>query len=146
MAVKFSGAFEVRKRPEEVYDVLSDPNRFAALFPDFPGLSAQDSTHFMVRGNVGISFIKFSADVKMELAEADRPRRAFYRGQGTISGGKVNAAAGFDLMPTAFGTIVNWQCEAEISGRMASIANELLETLGKKYVQKVIDGLQAALT
>jgi carbon monoxide dehydrogenase subunit G len=149
MAIKFSGEFEVKKNPEEVYAFLTDPNRFAPLLPEFQSLSVQDSTHFGVKVNVGISYIKGSADVKMELAEADRPRRAQYKGQGAVAGGNVTMVAGFDLTPigdgTALGTKVNWQGEAQIFGRLASVAGGLLEPLGKKQIQKLIDGLQAAL-
>jgi carbon monoxide dehydrogenase subunit G len=149
MAIKFSGEFEVKKNPEEVYAFLTDPNRFAPLLPEFQSLSVQDPTHFGVKVNVGISYIKGSADVKMELAEADRPRRAQYKGQGAVAGGNVTMVAGFDLTPigdgTALGTKVNWQGEAQIFGRLASVAGGLLEPLGKKQIQKLIDGLQAAL-
>ncbi len=150
MAIKFSGAFEVKKHPEEVYDFLTDPNRFAALLPEFQGLTVQDPTHFTVKVNVGISYIKGAAEVKMELAEGDRPRRAQYKGQGAVSGGNVTMVAGFDLAPArpdaaAPGTKVNWQGEAQIFGRLASVAGGLLEPLGKKQIQKLIDGLQAAL-
>jgi uncharacterized protein len=157
MAIKFSGEFEVKKKPEEVYDFLTDPNRFAPLLPEFQSLSVQDPTHFAVKVNVGISYIKGSADVRMELAEADRPRRAQYKGQGAVGGGNVTMVAGFDLAPiadatadatalgTTVGTKVNWQGEAQIFGRLASVAGGLLEPLGKKQIQKLIDGLQAAL-
>lgn len=150
MAIKFSGVFEVKKHPEEVYDFLTDPNRFAALLPEFQGLTVQDPTHFTVKVNVGISYIKGAAEVKMELAEGDRPRRAQYKGQGAVSGGNVTMVAGFDLAPAgpdgaAPGTKVNWQGEAQIFGRLASVAGGLLEPLGKKQIQKLIDGLQAAL-
>jgi uncharacterized protein len=146
MAIKFSGEFEVKKKPEEVYDFLTDPNRFAPLLPDFQGLAVQDAKHFTVKLNVGISYIKGSADVKMELAEADRPRRAQYKGQGAVAGGNVTIVAGFDLAETAVATKVNWQGEAQIFGRLASIAGGLLEPLGKKQIQKLIDGLQSALS
>ena len=145
MAIRFSGEFEVKKKPEEVYDFLTDPNRFAPLLPEFQSLLVQDTTHFAVKVNVGISYIKGSADVKMELAEADRPRRAQYKGQGAVAGGSVTMVAGFDLAGTALGTKVNWQGEAQIFGRLASVAGGLLEPLGKKQIQKLIDGLQSAL-
>jgi carbon monoxide dehydrogenase subunit G len=145
MAINFSGEFEVKKKPEEVYDFLTDPNRFAALLPDFQGLSVQDATRFTVKVNVGISYIKGSADVKMELSEADRPRRAQYKGQGTVAGGNVTIIAGFDLIPITDGTKVNWQGESQIFGRLASVAGGLLEPLGKKQIQKLIDGLRSAL-
>ncbi len=184
MAIKFSGEFEVKKKPEEVYDFLTDPNRFAPLLPEFQSLLVQDSTHFAVKVKVGISYIKGSADVKMELAESDRPRRAQYKGQGAVGGGNVTMVAGFDLAPSAggvaeatvqgqgavgggsvttvagcdlaptadgvadaivLGTKVNWQGEAQVFGRLTSVAGGLLEPLAKKQIQKLIDGLQAAL-
>jgi carbon monoxide dehydrogenase subunit G len=145
MAIKLNGEFEVKQTPEEVYDFLTDPNRFASLLPDFRSMSVQDATHFTVKVNVGISYIKGVAEVKLELAQADRPQRAQYKGQGSVSGGKVSFTSGFDLSPTSGGTKVAWQGEAQIFGGLASVAGGLLEPLGKKNVQKLIDGLQAAL-
>ncbi len=145
MAIKFGGNFEVTRSPEEVYDFLTDPTKFAPLLPDFQSMDIQDERHFAVRVNVGISYIKGTANVKMELAEANRPIRAQYKGQGSVAGGNVSLVAGFDLVRAAGGTKVAWQGEAQIFGRLTSVAGGLLEPLGKKNVQKLIDGLQAAL-
>jgi len=146
VAIKFAGEFEAKKKPEEVYDFLTDPNKFAPLLPEFQGLTMNDATHFTVKVNVGISYIKGTADVKMELTEAQRPQRAQFKGQGSMAGGNVTVVAGFDLAPVASGTRVAWQGEAQVFGRLTSVAGGLLEPLGKKQVQKLIDGLQAALT
>jgi uncharacterized protein len=145
VAIKFSGQFDVKKAPEEVYDFLTDPNKFAPLLPEFQGVTVHDPQHFNVKVNVGISYIKGTADVKMELAEAERPTRAQYKGQGSVAGGNVIMVAGFDLLPENTGTRVAWQGEAQVFGRLTSVAGGLLEPLGKKQVQKLIDGLQAAL-
>lgn len=145
MAIKFGGEFEVKRTPEAVYDFLTDPKKFAPLLPDFESMSVQGPSHFTVKVKVGISYIKGTADVKMELAQADRPKRAQYKGQGSVAGGNVSLTAGFDLSPADSGTKVAWQGEAQIFGRLASVAGGLLEPLGKKNVQKLIDGLQAAL-
>jgi uncharacterized protein len=145
MAIRFGGEFEVQRTPEQVYDFLTDPNKFAPLLPDFQGLSIQDDKHFTVRVNVGISYIKGTAEVKMELAESNRPERAQYKGQGSVAGGNVSMVAGFDLAPATAGTKVAWKGEAQVFGRLTSVAGGLLEPLGKKQVQKLIDGLQAAL-
>jgi carbon monoxide dehydrogenase subunit G len=145
MAIKFNGEFEVKRPPEEVYDFLTDPNKFGPLLPDFQGMTVQDATHFTVKVNVGISYIKGVAEVKMDLIQAERPKRAQYKGQGSVAGGNVSFIAGFDLSPVDGGTKVVWQGEAQIFGRLMSVAGGLLEPLGKKNVQKLIDGLQAAL-
>jgi len=148
MPIKFAGDFEVKRTPEEVHDFLVDPSRFAALLPDFQGLSIQDPTHFTVKVKVGISHIKGTAEVKMELEQAERPRRAQYKGQGSMAGGNVALMAAFDLarLDGDNGTKVSWRGEAQVFGRLASVAGGLLEPLGKKQVQKLIDGLQAALS
>ncbi|SRR5712664_5023426 len=145
MAIKLGGDFEVTRSPEEVYDFLTDPTKFAPLLPDFQSMDIQDERHFAVKVNVGISYIKGTANVKMELAEANRPSRAQYKGQGSVAGGNVSLTASFDLVRAAGGTRVAWQGEAQIFGRLTSVAGGLLEPLGKKNVQRLIDGLQAAL-
>ena len=145
MAIKFSGEFEVKRTPEQVYDFLTDPQKFAPLLPDFKSVAVQDPTHFTVKVNVGISYIKGVADVKMELVQAQRPSRAQYKGQGSVAGGNVSVVAGFALSTNAGGTKVAWQGEAQVFGRLTSVAGGLLEPLGKKNIQKLIDGLQAAL-
>ena len=79
-----------KRTPEEVYDFLTDPKKFAPLLPDFQRHDAcRMPTHFTVKVNVGISYIKGAADVKMELTEAERPKRAQYKGQGSVAGGNV---------------------------------------------------------
>jgi carbon monoxide dehydrogenase subunit G len=145
MAIKFGGEFEAARTPEEVYDFLTNPEKFGPLLPDFQGMTVQDEKHFTVKVNVGISYIKGTAEVKMELAQAERPIRAQYKGQGSVAGGNVSLVAGFDLTPMGSGTKVAWQGEAQIFGKLASVAGGLLEPLGKKNLQKLIDGLQAAL-
>jgi|ERR1700691_662351 uncharacterized protein len=146
MAIKLGGEFEVKRTPEDVYDFLIDPEKFAPLLPEFQNMSVQDATHFTVKVNVGISYIKGAADVKLELKQADRPQRAQYKGQGSVAGGNVSFTAGFDLSTADGGTKVVWQGEAQIFGGLASVAGGLLEPLGKKNVQKLIDALQAALS
>src|SRR5437868_13484014 len=109
MAIKFGGEFEVKKTPEEVYDFLTDPKRFAPLLPDFQGMTQQDATHVTVKVNVGISYIKGTAEVKMQLAEAERPKRTQDKGQGSVAGGNVSLTAGFDMSPVDSGTEVAGQ-------------------------------------
>ncbi|MBZ5679165.1 MAG: SRPBCC family protein [Acidobacteriia bacterium] len=145
MAIKFDGEFEVQRKLEDVYEFLVDPQRFAPLLPEFEGVSVHDAEHFSVRVRVGISHIKGVADVKMRLAEALRPERARYEGQGSVAGGNVSMIAGFDLSPAGDGTKVAWRGEAQVFGRLTSVAGGLLQPLGKKQIQKLIDSLQAAL-
>ncbi|MEE8201603.1 MAG: SRPBCC domain-containing protein [Candidatus Acidoferrales bacterium] len=146
MAILFSGEFRVPRAREEVFDFLTDPNRFGPLLPDFEGLSVQDERNFSVKLKVGVSHIRGTASVKLQLVEADRPRRALYRGKGSLAGGYLDLSAGFDLDGDSQETRVRWSGQAQISGRLISIAGGLLEPLAKKNLQKLIDALQQALS
>lgn len=145
MAIKLGGEFEVKRNAEDVYDFLTDPKRFAPLLPDFQSVSVHDETRFNIQVKVGISYIKGTADVNLQLSEGERPTRAQYKGEGRVAGGNVAVTAGFNLLPVDGGTKVVWQGEAQVFGRLTSVAGGLLEPLGKKNVQTLIDALQAAM-
>jgi len=145
MAFTFTGDFVVPRKPEDVYDFLADPERFCPLLPGFESMSLIDEKHFTVRMSVGISHIRGTAAIKMTMEEANRPSQARYSGTGSVAGGNVDISAGFELSAVPQGTRVAWKGTAQIFGKLTSLAGGLLEPLAKKNVQKLIDGLQAAL-
>ena len=146
MEIKFGDAFVVKKRPEDVYAFLIDPNRFCPLLPDYQSMEVQDAKTFLVKLSVGISHIRGTAAVKMSLVEDERPRRAAYEGNGDVPGGSATLRAGFNLEEAPGGqTKVIWSGQASVVGRIASLAGGMLEPLAKKNMQKLIDGLQKAL-
>jgi len=145
MPLQFAGEFEVQRSLEEVYDFLTDPHRFGPLLPYFQGLAVADERNFEVKVRVGISHIRGTADVKLNLAEADRPRRLAYRGRGSLAGGSVDFNAGFDLQTNGNGSKVIWRGEAQVFGVLTSIAGGLLQPLAQKNAARAIEGLRAAL-
>src|SRR4029077_16484750 len=146
MQIKFGGDFTVKKKSEEVYDFLVDPNRFCPLLPDYQSMEIQDAKHFLVKLSVDISHNRDTAAVKMSLVETDRPTRAVYEGKGEVPGGSATLRAGFDLAALPGGeTKVAWLGQSNIVGRIASLAGGMLEPLARRNVQKLIDGLQKAL-
>lgn len=146
MEIKFGGAFVVKKKPEEVYSFLVDPVKFCPLLPDYQSMAQVDDKNFVVKLSVGISHIRGTAAVKMSLFEAEQSKHAAYQGTGEVPGGSTTLRAGFDLEPTADGTKVIWNGQSQVVGRIASLAGGLLEPLAKKNIQKMIDGLQKALS
>ncbi len=145
MAIRFSGEFAVKKKPEEVYHFLTDPNRFAPLLPDYQGITIQDETHFAVKVKVGVSYIRGTAEVNLTLEKISNPSHALYKGEARLPGGGAHITAAFDLSALPEGTRVGWTGEAQVFGKLASLAGGLLDPVAKKNLQKLIDGLQAAL-
>jgi uncharacterized protein len=144
MAIEFSGTFEVKKLPEDVYDFLTNPSQFAPMLPGFESLSVQDATHCIIVVKVDFYQIKGWVEMHIELSEGERPRRGRYRGNGTAVDQNVNVAAAFELSPIAIGTNVKWTADATVSGWLAPLA-ELVEPLAKKHIQEFINGLLAEM-
>lgn len=146
MEIKLAGDFTVKKTPEEVYGFLVDPNRFCPLLPDFQSMEIVDAKNFLVKMSVGISHIRGTATVRMVLVDEQRPKQAVYEGRGEVPGGFATIRAQFQLEEAPGGqTKVVWSGQSSVLGRVISLAGGLLEPLGKKNVQKLIDGLQKAL-
>jgi carbon monoxide dehydrogenase subunit G len=146
MEIKLTGDFTVQKTPEEVYNFLVDPSRFCPLLPDFQGMEVVDAKNFLVKVKVGISHIRGTAAVKMTLVEEVCPKQAVYEGRGEVPGGSTMIRAQFQLEDAPGGqTKVIWSGQSSVLGRIISLSGGLLEPLGKKSVQKLIDGLQKAL-
>ena len=148
-AIKFSGAFEVKGDPEKVFDFLTEPDRFAVLLKDPRDLIVRDAHHFTVKLRLGILFMKGSVEVEMELAGAERPKRAVYKGNSIMAGETVSMVGGFELTPNANGdavrTRVKWRAEIRLASGSGSIAGDLLDPLGKNLIPKWIDSLQRAI-
>ena len=141
MEIKLGGDFTVQKTPDEVYNFLVDPNRFCPLLPDFQSMEIVDEKNFMVKLSVGISHIRGIAAVKMTLVDEQRPKQAVYEGKGEVPGGSATIRAQFQLEELPDGrTKVVWSGKSSVLGRVISLAGGLLEPLGKKNVQKMIDG------
>ena len=145
MAMQFNGDFVVSRKRDEVYDFLTDPKRFSPLLPDYEGMTQEDETHFTVKVRVGISHIRGTAEVKVQLAEATRPTHAVYKGQGKVVGGSTTVTASFDLDEVPEGTKVNWRGEAQVFGPLASMAGGLLQPVAKKNLEKLVAGLHQAI-
>ncbi len=145
MIITHQGDFKVSQPREEVYDLLTDPHKFAPLLPDFQSLEVQDSETFVVKIKVGVSHIRGTATVRLSNQERRPPEHAAYKGTGSMAGGSVTLGAAFNLVAASQGTVVNWEGQAQIFGKIASLARGLLEPLTKKNIQALIDSLQRAM-
>ena len=146
MSIRSNGEFVVPGAREDVHAFLTDPNKFAPLLPDFKSLEIEDDKSFVVKLRVGVSNIRGTARVRLQLAENHPPERAVFTGSGKLPGGAAELTAQFDLDEAGSGTRVRWQGEAQIMGKIASIAGGLLEPLAQKNLQRLIDGIQGALS
>lgn len=146
MEMKFSGQFRVAKPRDEVFEILSVPEKFAPLLPTFHSIEMKDERTATLRVKVGIGRIRGTASTELTLTEADAPGRACYTGQGKVMQGAYQMIASFDLEEDGDGTLITWQGETHLVGKILSLAGGGLKGYAEKEINRLIGNLQSALS
>ncbi|QDX80215.1 hypothetical protein B9N43_02420 [Denitratisoma sp. DHT3] len=146
MEMKFSGQFEVSPRPAEVFELLSDPQKFAPLLPTFSSLEMKDADTAIVKVSVGIGKIRGTATTQLALQKKSAPSHATYVGSGRVMGGAYTMTTSFALEPAGGGTRVNWQGEVQLVGKILSLAGGGMRGYAEQQIGTVITSLQQAMS
>lgn len=145
MDFKFNGTFHVPKHREEVYELLTDPRRFAPLLPNLQNLEIHDDREFTVEVKVGLGFMKSTATIHMALSGERPHNHATYTGSGRVAGEPIAVTAAFDLEETNGQTQVNWVGESSLKMKLPAAAANLLEPVARQSINVLVDSIKAAL-
>ncbi len=146
MEMKFSGEFKVDQSRDKVFAILSNPQQFAPLLPGFHSLEMKDDKTAMIRVKVGIGKIRGTASTELTLDKAEAPVSARYVGQGKVMQGAYRTISSFELEEAGSGTLVKWQGETELVGKILSLAGGGMQGYAEKEINKLVSSLQNALS
>jgi carbon monoxide dehydrogenase subunit G len=140
-----SGTFFTARQPDEVFDLLADPYRFAPLMPNHESLSVDDATRFNLRIVIAVGQINGHANLAMKLGESVRPNRIEYRGEGLVAGSLLELKLVFEMARTQNATEVKWRGELALGGTLALMAGHLIEPMGRENFERMAERLQNGL-
>ena len=145
--MKLDGRFTVKAARDEVYEFLTDPRRVSRHMPDVQEVEIADRDHFTVKARVGISHIKGTMVMKLAIKDRQPPISTTVVGKGTGLASVVDMLTSFTLEPSGSGeTIVNWQSELTIAGKLAAFGPQgLLDRMARKNVETFIEGIKGGL-
>ncbi len=146
MEMKFNGEFKVDQTRDKVFAILSDPEQFAPLLPTFHSLEMKDERTALLRVKVGIGMIRGIASTELTLTEAEAPYRACYVGRGKVMQGVYESISSFELEESDKGTLVKWQAETNLAGKILSLAGGGMRGYAEKEINKLINSLQNGLS
>ena len=146
MEMKFDGQFTVKLPRDEVFSILSDPQKFAPLLPTFHSIEMKDKNTATLKVKVGIGRIVATATTELLLAEAIAPTKAKYIGKGKVMQGAYQMETSFTLEDNGNETLVIWQGETSLAGKILSIAGGGIHNYAEKEINKLITSLQQALS
>jgi len=146
MEMKFDGEFKIDLPREEVFEILSDPEKFAPLFPTFHSMEMKDERTANLKVKVGIGKIIATSTTELTLEETVPPVKARYVGKGKVMQGAYQMVSSFELEEVDGGTMVKWQAKTILVGKILSIAGGGLRGYAEKEITKLITSLQEALS
>jgi carbon monoxide dehydrogenase subunit G len=142
------GQFTVNAAQDVVYAFLTDPAAVTRYMPDVQDVAIHDADHFTVTARVGVSHIKGSMVMKLEIKDRQPPVSTTVTGKGNGLASVVDMVTSFRLEPGSGGeTTVHWKGDVQIAGKIAAFGPQgLLDRIARKNIDTFIEGIRTGLT
>src|SRR5438132_11084605 len=118
-----------------ICQVKTDPKQISKCMPDLQKLDVKSKEEFTVVVKAGVSFIKGDFTLNFRLVESEPPTHAKLVARGSGLGSAVDLETTIDLSDSGDGgTLMKWQAEAKVGGRIASVGQRLLSSKAQKII------------
>ena len=132
--------------PEVVYDGLLDPDVLASALPgtDRLELTGEDRYEGEMEASVGpVTAARFS--VVVELKDKVRPESFDMHVDGKGKAGFVNGIAKVAFEERNGGTVMKYRADLQVGGRVASVGQRLLESVGKVMSKQGLEAVSQSI-
>jgi carbon monoxide dehydrogenase subunit G len=144
--MKLEGEFTFQGRREEVWDLLQDPDILASCMPGTKKMekTAEDEYESEMLVRVGPVNGVFSS--KIVLKDKEPPQSFTMVVDSKGNAGFAKGTAQILLMePEAEKTLMKYEAELNVGGRLASVGQRLLDTVGKSMTRQSLEAMNRAL-
>jgi uncharacterized protein len=145
--VNLSGTFTFNGPRTAVWDLLMDPAVLAKALPGAKTLTqtAPDRYEGAMKVSVGpVTAAEFAINVT--LTDKVQPERFKMQIEGKGAAGFTKGTASIDLQEQpGGGTVMNYDSDVQVGGRVAAVGQRLLESVGKMMMKQALDALNKEL-
>lgn len=144
--MELSGERRVGAPRQEVWAAVNDPAFLKEVIPGCQELEQVSPTRFtaVVRVSVGPLKADFKGEVRLEDVVAPLSCRLVGEGQGGVAG-FAKGSARVELAEDGEGTIVSYQVDAQIGGKLAQIGSRVVQGVAAKLTARFFDGMAMKL-
>jgi carbon monoxide dehydrogenase subunit G len=146
MAMTMSGEYQLAVPQETVWEKLNDAATLKACIPGCEQLDKVSPTEFEAVATTKIGPVKARFKGKVTLSDLDPPNGYTISGQG--DGGVAGFAKGgatVKLVPKDGGTLLSYNVEAQIGGKLAQLGQRLINSAAKKTADDFFVNFAAAV-
>jgi carbon monoxide dehydrogenase subunit G len=132
-----TGEQQIAAPRQKVWEALNDPQVLAACIPGCQSLEKEGDDRFAAIAEVKIGPIGARFKGAVALSDLDAPNGYTITGQG--SGGIAGSAKGgakVRLSDNGGGTLLSYEVDAEVAGRMAQLGGPIIDATAKQLAGK----------
>ncbi len=135
------GSATVAASPEAVWAMLLDPATLQAVIPGCHAVERISDTHFRADVTIGVGPVKGRYRAEVALSDLDAPRAVTLGGSAEGTLGFGNGEGRITLTPENAGTVVRYEYDAAIGGKVASIGGRLLDGAARVIIGQFFSAL-----
>jgi uncharacterized protein len=146
MAMTMNGEVQLAAPQQTVWEKLNDPTTLKACIPGCEELDKTSDTEFQAVATVKIGPVKARFKGSVTLSDIDPPNGYTISGQG--DGGVAGFAKGgavVKLTPKDGGTLLAYNVDAQIGGKLAQLGQRLVNGAAKKVADDFFENFAAAV-
>ncbi|AHG65504.1 xanthine dehydrogenase family protein molybdopterin-binding subunit [Advenella mimigardefordensis] len=140
-ALTASGSTQIPATPEKVFDVLMDPQALAQVIPGCRELQQIGQNQYRADVTISIGMIKARYEATISLSNIDRPNSLHLQGTGVSSLGGATGGGDIVLQANEQGTLMKYQYEAEVQGKVAAVGGRMLEGAARMVLGQLFEQL-----
>ena len=140
-ALSASGSTQIPATPDKVFDVLMDPVMLAKVIPGCRELERIGENRYRADVTISIGMIKARYEATISLSDIKPPNSLRLQGSGVSSLGGAEGGGDIVLEANEQGTLMKYQYEAEVQGKVAAVGGRMLEGAARMVLGQLFEQL-----
>lgn len=140
--MKIEGTLEVAVVPDELWDMLHDPEFLKEVMPGCKELKMTAADTFEGQIGAKVGAIASQYDTKFTIRDKVRPASYRLEVEGNGKGGFVNGSTQINLALQGSGTLITYSGDVNIGGTIARIGQRLVEAAAKMLLNQGFKSLK----
>lgn len=135
--MELKGEKRIAASREKVYEALNDPVVLEQSIPGCQSLTKKSDTEFEATVGIKIGPVKANFKGEVELTDLNPPENYTISGEGKGgTAGHASGSAKVHLAEDGDGTILNYDVNAVVGGKLAQLGARLIDSTAKKLAQQ----------
>ena len=144
--MKVEGVYTFPGPPQQVWDLLLDPDSLRQCIPGVESLTETSADHWDAVLKVGVAAIKGTYKGKVAIVDKDAPNAYTLQIEGSGGPGFVKGSARVSLEPDGDATKVTVNGDGQVGGMLAGVGQRMLPGVAKMLMNQFFECLVAKMS